>query len=93
MQAPKDSAENAAPVKQASSLETTTESVGSKPPGTTVKSEVREHKGLVRVEDIDESIVIDLRYATGNNFTGQKLYPIAICVLTKETCEKLNSSY
>ena len=31
--------------------------------------------GFVRIEDIDPTIVIDLRYATADNFTGRQIYP------------------
>lgn len=49
----------------------------------------KEFEGLVRVQDIDPSIVLDLRYATENNFTKKKVYPVAVCVLRKETAQKL----
>jgi len=45
--------------------------------------------GLVRVEDIDPNLAVDLRYATTDNFTKQKVYPLNICVLQKQTAEKL----
>lgn len=48
--------------------------------------------GLVRVQDIDKDIVIDLRYATENNFTGKKIYPVSVCLLTRETAEKLKNA-
>jgi zinc D-Ala-D-Ala dipeptidase len=53
------------------------------------KKPVRELSGLVNVQDMDSSIVIDLRYATENNFTGKKVYPVSVCVLRKVTAEKL----
>ncbi len=34
-------------------------------------------------------IVLDIRYATTNNFTGQKLYPVARCCLRREAAENL----
>jgi len=41
------------------------------------KSELFVHQGLVRALDIDASLVIDLRYATDDNFTGyDELLPI-----------------
>src|SRR3990167_4436862 len=52
-------------------------------------SPIKVIKGLVRVQDVDPAIVADLRYATENNFTGKKIYPIAVCLLRKETAEKL----
>ena len=45
--------------------------------------------GFVRVTDIDSSLVIDLKYATTDNFTHQKVYPTNICVLRLGTAEKL----
>lgn len=50
---------------------------------------VLEISGLVLVHDIDPNIVVELRYATTNNFTGQKVYPHEICILRKSTAEKL----
>jgi len=44
---------------------------------------------LVNVEAIIPGIVLDIRYATTNNFTGQQLYPVAKCVLRKKTAAKL----
>lgn len=50
---------------------------------------IKEIQGLVAVKDIDDSIVLDLRYATTNNFTGKKVYPVDVCLLQKETARKL----
>src|SRR6185503_14610279 len=49
----------------------------------------REVKGFVKVTDLDPSIAIELRYATTNNFTGKKIYPVDVCLLRKETALKL----
>src|SRR5205085_9957670 len=54
-----------------------------------VSAPVKEIEGLVRMQDIDPTIIVDLRYATENNFTKKKIYPVAVCVLRKETGEKL----
>ncbi|MFA9398520.1 MAG: M15 family metallopeptidase [Clostridiaceae bacterium] len=48
--------------------------------------------GLVLIEDIDSSIIIDLRYATANNFTGQVIYKEDICALNFETAVKLKKA-
>jgi len=54
------------------------------------KSELFVYQGLVRVLDIDASLVIDLRYATDDNFTGQRVYPKdAPALLTLDTALKL----
>ena len=44
---------------------------------------------LVRVADIDPTIVQDLRYATADNFTGKIVYPSSICLLRPETAARL----
>lgn len=44
---------------------------------------------LVKVRDIDPTILVELRYATENNFTEQILYPFELCLLRKSTAEKL----
>ncbi|MFH5836919.1 M15 family metallopeptidase [Proteiniclasticum sp. C24MP] len=54
------------------------------------KSELFVYQGLVRVLDIDGSLSIDLRYATEDNFTGQRVYPAdAPALLTLDTALKL----
>jgi D-alanyl-D-alanine dipeptidase len=45
--------------------------------------------GFVLVEDVDPTIVIDLRYSTPDNFTGQQVYPRAVAILRPETAAKL----
>ncbi len=49
----------------------------------------KEIKGLVMVSDYDDSIAIDLRYATNNNFTEKVVYNADICALQKGTLNKL----
>jgi|GEM_PF-54877 len=44
---------------------------------------------LVDVRALDESIIIDLVFAGKDNFTGRVLYPNDICLLQKETANKL----
>lgn len=44
---------------------------------------------LVDLEKAIPGIVLDIRYATTNNFTGQKLYPSAQCHLRRAAAEKL----
>lgn len=48
-----------------------------------------EINGLVRLLDMDENFLIDIKYATSDNFTGQKVYPLEIAVIYKETALKL----
>lgn len=44
---------------------------------------------LVKVEDIDPSVALDLRYATKNNFSGLAVYPVNVAVLRRGTALKL----
>lgn len=45
---------------------------------------------LVDIKSINPNIILDIRYATPNNFLNQKLYPVAKCALRKEVAEKLS---
>ena len=45
--------------------------------------------GLVRVEAIDPHIVLDLRYASADNFSGKPVYPVNVALLQRETARKL----
>lgn len=47
---------------------------------------------LIDMGKISSDIVIDLRYATENNFTGIKLYPSSICCLQEDTAWKLEAA-
>jgi D-alanyl-D-alanine dipeptidase len=44
---------------------------------------------LVDVQKMIPGVVLDIRYATTNNFTGQQLYPFAGCYLRRAAAEKL----
>lgn len=58
--------------------------------GAREKSELFIYQGLVRVLDIDTTLAINLRYATEDNFTGQRVYPQdAHALLTLDTALKL----
>jgi D-alanyl-D-alanine dipeptidase len=46
-------------------------------------------QGLVDLEKLDNSFIIDIRYASTDNFMGKKLYPVNKCVLKLETAKKL----
>ena len=47
-----------------------------------------ERKGnLVRLLDIDSDFIIDLRYATADNFTGQKVYQSGECWIDEHTAQ------
>lgn len=53
---------------------------------------LKEIDGLVRINDLDPTIVIDLRYATADNFTGKVIYPTAVGVINRETGERLRQA-
>lgn len=44
---------------------------------------------MVDITSIDSRIVLDIRYATSNNFCNKKLYPIAACFLHHDCAEAL----
>lgn len=44
---------------------------------------------LVDLEKLDNSIIIDIKYASADNFMGKQLYPVNKCVLQRETARKL----
>lgn len=44
---------------------------------------------FVDIADVDSSILIEMRYATTNNFTGQVIYPSARAFLRKGVAEQL----
>lgn len=45
---------------------------------------------LIEIQKADPSIIIDLRYATDNNFTKEPIYPAAFrCLLAKEPMQAL----
>lgn len=54
------------------------------------QSQIPEWARLVDIHSINRNIVLDIRYATTNNFLNQKLYPVAKCALRKEVAEKLS---
>lgn len=47
---------------------------------------------LVDLEKFIPGIVLDIRYATTNNFTGQQLYPFSKCHLRRGPAEKLRAA-
>jgi D-alanyl-D-alanine dipeptidase len=53
------------------------------------KDELKEINGFVLLSSMDKNIVIDLKYATADNFTKKVIYPNNICVLRKDTAKKL----
>ncbi|NTV60872.1 MAG: M15 family metallopeptidase [Chlorobiaceae bacterium] len=44
---------------------------------------------FVDIGELDRSIVLDIRYATPNNFTGQAVYPAARCLLRRDAALRL----
>lgn len=56
---------------------------------TEVKIPYKHKTGLVDVKKVIPDIILDIRYATTNNFTKQVLYPSAECYLLEEVAIKL----
>ena len=44
-----------------------------------------EIEGLVLVSDLDDSIILDIKYATTDNFTGEQVYSVAVAAINKDT--------
>jgi D-alanyl-D-alanine dipeptidase len=44
---------------------------------------------LVNIEKFSDKFVIDMKYASENNFTGKKIYTLPLCALQKRTAQKL----
>ena len=51
--------------------------------------EIKEINGFVLLSSLDKDIVVDLRYATTDNFTKKIIYPNNLCVLRRNTAERL----
>lgn len=49
----------------------------------------KNYGNLVRLLDIDKDFIIDLRYATTNNFTNSKIYNSNECYIDKNTAKLL----
>lgn len=53
------------------------------------KADIFEYKDLVEVRELDSTLEVELIYATPDNFTGQILYNLEVCLLRRDTAEKL----
>ena len=47
---------------------------------------------IVDVHSVNSHVILDIRYATTNNFTGQKVYDSASCLLRASTARKLSDA-
>ncbi len=47
--------------------------------------------GLVEPSSLDTTFLLDIRYATENNFTGKRVYPSARCFLRADVARRLES--
>lgn len=54
------------------------------------KSAKEDAADLVDIQEIAPRIVLDIRYATENNFMKKKVYGVARCVLRREVAERLS---
>ncbi len=48
-----------------------------------------EKEDFIDIMLLDKSFILDIRYATENNFTGKTIYPVAKCLLRKDAAERL----
>jgi D-alanyl-D-alanine dipeptidase len=46
-------------------------------------------ENLIDIETLSDKFVIDLKYATEDNFTGKKIYTVPLCALQIGTAQKL----
>jgi D-alanyl-D-alanine dipeptidase len=51
----------------------------------------RKADDLVNIKEINPRIMVDIKYATEDNFTGKKLYDSNACFLRRLTALKLNT--
>lgn len=49
----------------------------------------RESQGFSDIRSIDDSIIVDLKYATEDNFTGKKIYDFKNAIARTGSCKKL----
>ncbi len=49
--------------------------------------------GMVRLSDIDKTLIFDIRYATEKNFTGKKIYPCPDVMLRKDAAFALKRAH
>jgi D-alanyl-D-alanine dipeptidase len=47
---------------------------------------------IVDIHSVNPHVLLDIRYATTNNFTGQKVYDSANCLLRASTARKLSDA-
>lgn len=50
---------------------------------------VLEKHGLVELIKLDDTFVIDIKYATEDNFAKKKIYTLPLCLINKNTAKKL----
>ncbi|MFZ4620265.1 MAG: hypothetical protein ACOYNS_06890 [Bacteroidota bacterium] len=54
-----------------------------------VQKESDSRSSIVDLQSLDTTFVLDIRYATANNFTKTVLYPVAKAKLRREAAESL----
>ncbi len=59
------------------------------PPPDTITPRPDTVAGFVEIQRLDSTILLDIRYATANNFTGSKIYDCPRCFLRPETARAL----
>jgi len=83
---------SAASVKSEGAGKSGSSNVGSEVKGSSDKGTMNiivEKQGLVELTKLDDSFVIDIKYATEDNFAKKKIYSIPLCLIHKNTAKKL----
>ena len=54
-----------------------------------MSNKINEQGNLIKLLDLDDDFIIDLKYATEDNFTGKKIYQSDQCYMDRHTAEIL----
>jgi D-alanyl-D-alanine dipeptidase len=54
-----------------------------------IKAPYYEYQGMVELIRLDNSLIVDLKYATKDNFTGIAHYPYSLCLMNVNAAKKL----
>ncbi|HAX78257.1 MAG TPA: peptidase M15 [Cyanobacteria bacterium UBA11372] len=78
------------PIATAATARTTVFQTDSTESNNIAQFQVKNEAQLIDIPSVNPSIVLDIRYATQNNFTKRRLYPVARCLLRATVARKLS---
>ena len=78
------------PIVTAATPRTTVLQTDSRESNNIVQFQVKNNDRLVDIRSVNPHIVLDIRYATQNNFTRSRLYGVARCLLRSTVARKLS---